>query len=70
MECWKCGRPAHGVCKFCGRAVCKDHASDFPSVIAVFVEGTSRKALVVPDALYCGQCHPKDEPVELPPGPK
>jgi hypothetical protein len=28
-------------------------------------DGVSR-ALVVEDALYCGECHPKPAPVELP----
>jgi len=67
MNCWHCERPAHGTCRFCGRAVCKEHAQTLPHIEAIYQseEGT-HKALVVADALWCGVCQPKEDPVELP----
>jgi len=67
LECWKCGKPANGICKFCGRAVCKEHVSQMPSIISVYVgEKQVPKAIVVTNTLYCGECHPQPEPVEMP----
>lgn len=67
MNCWHCERPAHGVCRFCGRAVCREHAKTMPHIEAIFHnEETLQKALVVAEALYCGVCRPQDDPVELP----
>ena len=66
MECWHCGRPAQAACKFCGRGVCKEHAKELPSIISIFDSKDGvKKAIVVPDAVYCGLCKPKDEPVDL-----
>jgi len=66
MNCWRCDRPAHGVCVFCGRAVCKDDAQTMPNILAMYrdKEGVL-KAIVVPDALYCGVCEPKEAPIEM-----
>jgi len=66
MDCWRCERPAHGVCIFCGRAVCKDHVQSIPNILAIFTnkEGI-KKAIVVQDALHCGICKPAEEPVAL-----
>lgn len=36
-----------------------------PFVLAAFTEKESVKTIVVDDALYCGVCKPKEEPVEL-----
>jgi hypothetical protein len=67
MNCWHCDRPAHGSCRFCGRALCKEHAKSMPFILEIYrrAEGP-HKALVVADALYCGVCKPKEDPVELP----
>jgi hypothetical protein len=66
MNCWTCGRPASGICSFCGRAVCKDDAQQVPSIVALYSQRNGDKmAIVVPDALHCGVCHPKGEPVPL-----
>ena len=68
MDCWVCKRSALGVCRFCGRAVCEEHAQFRPYILEVYRsrdDGVA-KALVVEDALYCGQCHPRPDPVELP----
>ncbi len=70
MNCWSCDRPAHGVCRFCGRAVCREHAQHMPYILEIYgnnSEGNGYKGLVVPDVLYCGVCKPKNEPVTLEP---
>lgn len=66
MECWHCNRPAHGTCRFCGRAICRDHAQKMPFVLEIYRGKDSElKAVVVDDALYCGVCKPQDAPVPL-----
>jgi hypothetical protein len=67
MNCWECEKPANAVCKFCGRAVCKDHASKMPMFLAMYLGGNSTpKGLVVSDAIWCGQCQPQPEPIGMP----
>ncbi len=66
MNCWHCGRPANGVCKFCGRALCKDHSKTMPYILDIYPSGEKRhKALAVDNVLFCGICQPKPEPVEM-----
>lgn len=65
MNCWECNRPAHGVCKFCGRAVCKDHVQEKLHIISVFGEEKKEKALVTQKVLFCGKCKPVGEPILL-----
>lgn len=66
MNCWHCERPAHGVCKFCGRGICKQHIKTMPSILSLYTnkEGIT-KAIVAGDTLYCGVCKPKEEPIEM-----
>ena len=67
MQCWQCEEPARGVCRFCDRAVCREHASEMPFVLTIYVGAENTpKAVVVADALYCGQCKPQPEPIEMP----
>lgn len=67
MNCWHCERPAHGVCRFCGRGLCREHVRTLPYIVEIYHnEQGIHKALVVGDALYCGVCKPKEDPVELP----
>ncbi len=67
MNCIHCDRPAHAVCRFCGRAVCKEHTQTMPHIEALYQnEKGVQTALVVADAAYCGLCHPKEDPIELP----
>jgi hypothetical protein len=66
MSCWHCKRTAVGVCKFCGRGVCEDHAGTRPFILELYKSSGPVKALVVDDALHCGACHPRPHPVELP----
>jgi hypothetical protein len=67
MNCWHCERPANGTCRFCGRALCKQHVQSLPHIEVLYKgEGGVQKALVVADALYCGVCQPAEDPIELP----
>ena len=66
MDCWHCKRSAVGVCRFCGRGVCVDHTETRPYILELFDGAEAPKALVVSDALFCGACHPRPDPVELP----
>ena len=66
MKCCKCGRPAVAVCVFCGRAVCEDHIKEMPHVLAIYRNAKNQlRALVTPDAVYCGMCNPREKPVDL-----
>jgi hypothetical protein len=66
MNCWICERPAHAVCQFCGRAVCRDHVSTLPAILATFQDADRHlQALVAPDAVFCGTCKPRGRPVKL-----
>ena len=66
MNCWHCDRPAHGVCRFCGRAVCKDHAQTMPHIAEVYhTRSGEQRALVVGEALFCGVCEPKEDPIKM-----
>jgi len=67
MDCWHCRRTAVGTCRFCGRGVCEDHVETAPYVLELFrgAAGVTR-ALVVEDALYCGACTPRPDPLDLP----
>jgi hypothetical protein len=55
-----------GVCRFCGRGVCEDHAKTQPFIMELFKTTGVTRSLVVEDALFCGACTPRPEPVELP----
>ena len=68
MNCWHCQQVAVGSCRFCGRGACADHASTRAFPIAVYRGGPDNnpRTLVVEDALYCGACTPRDNPVDLP----
>jgi hypothetical protein len=54
------------VCRFCGRGICEDHVETLPYVLDLFRGGDVTKALVVEDALYCGACRPRPDPLDLP----
>ncbi len=66
MDCWTCRRTAVGACRFCGRGTCEDHAETQPFVLELFRTHEITRALVVEDALYCGQCSPRPDPIDLP----
>jgi hypothetical protein len=66
MDCWTCRRTAVGSCRFCGRGVCEDHAGEKPFILELFRGGEVTKALVVENALHCGSCRPRPDPIDLP----
>ena len=66
MICWFCAKAARGTCRFCGRGICEDHANTHPYVLELFRSKDTTKALVVEDALYCGTCTPRPDPLDLP----
>jgi hypothetical protein len=66
MDCWHCRRTAVGSCRFCGRGVCEDHVTTQPYVLELFRAGERTRALVVEDALFCGACTPRPDPLDLP----
>jgi len=66
MNCIHCERTAHATCRFCGRAVCKDHLKTSPFILGIYRgEKDINKAIVVADAVYCGLCNPQEQPVAL-----
>ena len=67
VDCWIDRKTALGVCRFCGRGVCQEHAKFQPYILQLYNSETKKAvmALVVDDALYCGVCKPRPEPVEL-----
>lgn len=66
MDCWHCRRTAVGTCRFCGRGVCEDHAGTAAYVLSLFKGSEHTRALVVEDALSCGACTPRPDPIDLP----
>ena len=65
MRCWVCGGPSDGVCRFCGRGVCKEHARTRAFILEIFGGSQDLKGLALDDALYCGICQPRPEPISL-----
>ena len=66
MNCWHCERPSHGACVFCGRGVCRDHFRPMPRIIDIFHKADdTHYALVVTNALYCGICKPREDPIRM-----
>jgi hypothetical protein len=68
VDCWICERPALAACRFCGRGACREHAKSHPFVLDIY-RGAKRqalRALVVEDAIHCGVCRPRGEPVDMP----
>jgi len=66
MDCWTCRRTAVGSCRFCGRGVCEDHVDTRPFVLDLFRGARGTRAIVVEDALFCGTCSPRPDPIDLP----
>lgn len=61
MQCWECENAARAICAFCGRAVCKEHASKRPNILAMFLGKEETPKLVpVSNAIWCGICEPQD----------
>ncbi|BCB81742.1 hypothetical protein Pflav_081520 [Phytohabitans flavus] len=66
--CWFCAKAARGGCRFCGRGICEDHARFGPFLLEVHRSESRRRAegLVVEDALQCGTCRPRPQPIPMP----
>jgi len=63
MKCFLCDSDAQAICKFCGRAVCRDHTKtkEFHSGYGQKVKDNlwpsgSYTGVDVSDAVWCGQC--------------
>lgn len=65
MRCWVCGAAAEGMCRFCGRGVCKAHARTRAYLFEAWENDGHLQGLAVADALHCGVCKVRDEPVSL-----
>lgn len=67
MDCWTCEKTALGNCRFCGRGTCRAHAKSVPYIISLYNSKLGPiKAVIVEDALHCGVCTPREDPVEIP----
>jgi hypothetical protein len=66
MNCWHCKHTAVGTCRFCGRGICENHVKARPYILELWQKDGGAWALVVDDALHCGACHPRPNPVALP----
>ena len=68
MKCFFDDNEARGVCRFCGRAMCSTHTEKrIPYIATIFVGASNTpKAVVVADALWCGECKPEAQPVPMP----
>lgn len=68
MNCFHCDRPAHGVCCFCGRAICKQHFQKDNRILEIYPKRDEKgkdRVLVVEDVLKCGVCKPIENLLEL-----
>ncbi|MDC0255779.1 hypothetical protein OAK75_12835 [Bacteriovoracales bacterium] len=69
MNCIECDRPANGNCRFCGRALCKDHfnSANFIVSVAQSSEDQAKKTevLVTKNVLKCNHCEPVGELITL-----
>jgi hypothetical protein len=65
MRCWIGGEEAEGVCRFCGRGVCKTHTKTKSFLFEVWQDGNHLRALAVQDALYCGVCQLRPDPIDV-----
>ena len=64
VQCWTCGEPADAICRFCGRGTCKLHAKTKAFLFETWDDAGTLRALGVEDAVHCGVCRPKPEPVD------
>ena len=61
MMCFLCGKDAVAVCRYCGRAVCKDHIKEGPvmrqGIHCEVAIGAEDEWLEIGNAVWCGICH-------------
>jgi hypothetical protein len=65
MRCWVGGEDAEGLCRFCGRAVCKKHTKTRAFLLQVWLDGAGLRGLAVADALWCGICLVRPDPIDV-----
>ena len=65
MRCWVCGATADGVCNFCGRGICKTHAKTQAFLFAAWPTAAGLRGLAIEDAVWCGVCHPRPDPIPV-----
>jgi len=65
MRCWVCESEADGSCRFCGRGVCTTHARTLPFLFEAFEDSGALRGLTVEDALHCGVCKVRREPMDV-----
>lgn len=65
MQCWVCGAAADGICRFCGRGICKLHAHTRPFLFEAWEQGGTLLGLAVEDALHCGVCRVQERPINV-----
>jgi hypothetical protein len=63
VRCWVCGATSEAICRFCGRAICKLHARSHPYLFQVWRTASGLRALATDDAIWCGVCRPRAEPI-------
>ncbi len=67
MECHRCAAAAFGVCRFCGRGVCRAHHREMPYILSVYPSRDGvPQAIVVADVLWCELCRPQPDPIPMP----
>ncbi len=61
LKCFRCGIDAVAICRYCGRAVCKDHVKEGPVIRhGVYCEGAigaKKEWLEISGGVWCGICH-------------
>ena len=67
MNCIHCDRPAHGTCKFCGRAICKEHFEQDNFILEIYPKTEDKKdqVLYVKNVIWCGICNPIRNLIEI-----
>ena len=65
MRCWVGGEEAEGVCRFCGRGVCKRHARTRAFLFEAWEDNGTLRGLAVDNALFCNVCEPRAEPIDM-----
>lgn len=63
MRCWIRGEEAEGLSRFCGRGVRKKHTRTCAFLFETWEDGAVLRGLAVEDALWCGACKPRPDPM-------
>lgn len=68
IQDWKTGSDnVYASCRFCGRFVTEENAQKLPLFMSIYVgRNNTPKVIVVADSIWCGECRPQAEPIEMP----